>query len=217
MTKIVCISDTHNMHARVTVPECDILIHSGDFTLDGNRSEVYNFAGWMGAQPATHKIAIPGNHDFFCQKESKAAKQIFAHHSVQLLIDEHTMQGGFKIYGSPWQPWFYDWAFNFRQYDGTQATTCWAKIPSDTNILITHGPPKNILDRVAHKGINSSYNVGCEYLKERIDQLSDLKLHVFGHIHESYGMEGHNGIIYANASACNLQYTPDNPPHVINL
>jgi len=46
---------------------------------------------------------------------------------------------GIKIYGSPWQPSYHDWAFNLER--GEAIRKKWDLIPGDTDVLITHGPP----------------------------------------------------------------------------
>lgn len=55
-------------------------------------------------------------------------------------------------------------------------------IPPDVDILITHTPPLDTLD-VARCG----YSVGCPDLKARLPDLTQCRLHVFGHIHEDHG------------------------------
>ena len=113
------------------------------------------------------------------------------------------------IAGSPWTPIFFDWAFNLER--GTAIAERWAQIPSDTDVLITHGPPAGILDQV-----NESLAVGCGDLAWELERLT-LKLHIFGHIHESYGQQTLNDCRYINASTCTGQYKPLNPPIVVDI
>jgi Icc-related predicted phosphoesterase len=120
---------------------------------------------------------------------------------------------GLKIYGSPWQPRFFDWAFNLNR--GPEMAEKWKLIPDETNILITHGPPNGILDEVPRA--YGSENAGCEELRKRIQDLPDLKLHVFGHIHCGYGMHKEAGVTFINASNCDESYKPSQPPIVIDL
>lgn len=84
-----------------------------------------------------------------------------------------------KVYGAPWQPEFFNWGFNLPL--GPQLKEKWDMIPDDTDILITHGPPLTILDQVNHM------NVGCGDLLEAVQARVRPRLHVFGHIHETYG------------------------------
>ena len=116
---------------------------------------------------------------------------------------------GLRWYGSPWQPRFFDWAFNADR--GAPLRQIWAQIPSGTDVLLTHGPPHGILDTTVR-----GQSVGCEELTLAIQRVRP-KLHVFGHIHECYGQLVRDGTHYVNASSCNLQYLPIHPPIVVDL
>ena len=59
----------------------------------------------------------------------------------------------------------------------------WSRIPSDVEILMTHTPPFNIQDTTKR-----GKKAGCKYLEEKIQELSQLRLHIFGHIHEAHGV-----------------------------
>jgi Icc-related predicted phosphoesterase len=87
----------------------------------------------------------------------------------------------------------------------------WAKIPDQVDVLITHGPPANILDLTF-----LGQHVGCPQLLQRIKQIKP-RLHVFGHIHEGYGREEQDSTIFVNASTCNLRYKPSQPPIIVDL
>lgn len=220
ISKIVCISDTHNKHNQLTIPPCDLLLHAGDMTIRGLGSEYKKFITWYSQQPATHKIVIPGNHDYHVKENLHNATNKALKYGIHLLVDTAVEIEDLKIYGSPWQPWFHDWAWNFPQHDkidGTIAKDTWAKIPDDTNILITHGPPHMILDRVLRPQRGEDPHVGCKQLKLRIDQLKQLQLHVFGHIHEAFGMHEENQITFVNASQNTLWMQMKNRPVVLEL
>ena len=207
--KLVCISDTHGHHRSLTLPEGDVLLHAGDFHRDHNNTdEIEDFNEWLGSLDYTHKVIIAGNHDF-CLEWLPAYNQKKITNAVYLR-DSSVEIEGFKIYGSPWTPRFFDWAFN--QDRGQESAERWAKIPDDTDILITHGPPHGILDRVYNKGDH----LGCEELRKRVDDLT-LKLHVFGHIHAGYGDMFCEKTRYVNASACNERYSPTQEPIVVEL
>ena len=121
-----------------------------------------------------------------------------------------TVLGGYKIYGSPWQPEFYNWAFNLKR--GEECFKMWEKIPLDTDILITHGPPIGHGDKCI-----SGHNAGCVDLLARVvDHVKPL-FHVFGHIHEGYGATTNGTTTFVNASTCTLSYKPDNSPLVFDL
>jgi Icc-related predicted phosphoesterase len=207
---IVSISDTHNKHKKTTIPECDILIHSGDATGMGRSSEMQDFAKWFENQPAKHHVFVPGNHDFGFEKEEARFRGFFS--KTHVLIGESVEIEGLKIYGSPWTPWFHDWAFNFPQNDPRHPTSDaakhWQLIPEDTNILVTHGPPYGILDMTKR-----GERVGCMNLTDRIPALKDLILHQFGHIHEDAGVVD-RGVAYCNASFVDLYQQAKNPVNV---
>lgn len=207
MTKIVAISDTHMRHRDLEVPEGDILIHAGDFTRKGKLEDVIDFNDWLGKLPHPNKIVIAGNHDFCFQSQHDESKKNLS--NAIYLQDQSIELLGLKIYGSPWQPWFFDWAFNLKR--GQEIKAKWDLIPKGTDILITHGPPMGILDKTS-KG----KSVGCEELNRRILEIKP-KLHIFGHIHEAYGETLQNNISYINASNCDLSYKPSNQPIVFEI
>jgi len=201
------ISDTHGRHGSLVVPDGDLLIHAGDATGQGRASEVQAFDRWLGTLPHPHKVVIAGNHDFFFQ-DVPSARQTMK--NAVYLEDEEVQIGGLRIYGSPWQPEFFDWAFNLPR--GPELRTKWQAVPSGVDILVTHGPPFGILDTVER-----GERVGCEDLLDEIVNRIRPRLHVFGHIHESYGRVERHGATFVNASSCNLDYRPTNPPVVLDL
>lgn len=220
--KCVLISDSHSYHRQGygTLPECDLLIHAGDFSIRGERKVISDFADWLDEQPARHKIIIPGNHDL----KIDTWQDVFSREGMHLLISQSIDLEGHRIYGSPWTPWFHEWAWNFPQDDdGTAAREEWAKIPDDVTILITHGPPAGILD-MNREGTPC----GCPYLADRVKSLNDLRLHVFGHIHEGYGMKENlespeDNPVFANAAMIMVKdgshyfKGPYNPPIVLDI
>lgn len=214
--RIVCISDTHNCNEQISVPEGDILIHSGDATIKGTDQEVIKFLYWFSSLPHEYKVFIAGNHDWLFQTEARFARTLIAESKIIYLRDSSTTVDGLAIYGSPWQPRFYDWAFNLNR--GPEMAEKWAMIPEDTDILITHGPPHGILDEVENKFGGS--HEGCEELRKRVEHIAEggrLRLHVFGHIHSGYGVHEEFGVTFVNASVCDEEYQPTQLPIVINL
>ena len=116
------------------------------------------------------------------------------------------------IYGTPWQPEFCNWAFNLPRA-GKELEEKWNAIPKDTDILITHGPPQGHLD-ISGPPHNEG-NLGCELLRVKVDEIKP-PIHVFGHIHGSYGYKFHNGTHFINASVLNEQYDQVNEPMTID-
>lgn len=206
--RFVCISDTHNKLNRLVIPDGDVLIHAGDATGRGTVQELSRFNKEIGELPHPIKIFVPGNHDLGCEETPQIAKLIssnFTHY----LVDESVEIDGVKIYGSPYQPEFCNWAFNLPR--GEPLKRKWAQIPDDTNVLITHGPPYGILDQTP-----TGEKVGCHDLMNRIQELKELKMHHFGHIHHSYGIEQKGGVTFINTSICTEEYLPTNQPIVFD-
>lgn len=177
MPRIVAIADTHNRHAQLQLPGGDVLIHAGDMTGRGTPRELESVADWLRAQPHRHKVVIAGNHDFALQRQPAEARALF--HGLHLLEDAEVTVEGLRIWGSPWQPWFHDWAFNLRR--GPEIDAKWQLIPAGVDVLVTHGPPHGYGD-IVYRG----ERVGCEDLTRQLDRVKP-RLHLFGHIHEDKG------------------------------
>jgi len=217
--RIVCLSDTHNLHGRIAVPDGDVLVHAGDLTMRGTAEEIARFDSWLAAQPHREKIVVAGNHDFLFEREPERARQLLT--AGTYLCDSGLTVEGVRFWGSPWQPWFMDWAFNLPRGSALEAR--WRLIPEGTDVLVTHSPPHGILDEVARllsfeieAGHGPDAHVGCEELRKAVERLRP-RLHVFGHIHESYGRESRDGVAFVNASNCDRRYRPVNPPVVVDL
>lgn len=201
------IQGTINASGGVFLPcDIDLLIHAGDMSMMGTETEIEQFLKWYSSIRAKYKVLIAGNHDFLFEKQRMIAKDLLAKYpDIIYLETEEVVIEGIKIYGEPRQPWFHSWAFNVER--GEAIKRYWDAIPEDVNILVTHGPPKGILDMTM-----SGENVGCEDLLYRLPYLEQLKLVVFGHIHEHAGCELINGVYYVNASALNVRYQLQNRP-----
>lgn len=213
--RVVCISDTHNCNEQIVVPDGDLLIHSGDATVNGTVGEIVEFNRWFASLPHRRKIFVAGNHDWLFERNDVAARELLSE-NIEYLKDTSVEVDGLHLYGSPWQPRFFDWAFNLNR--GPEMAEKWRMIPDDVDVLITHGPPYGILDAVPRKwGIDQS---GCEELRKRVDVLTTtgkLKAHIFGHIHCGYGTEMVNGVRFVNASNCDEHYRPTQPPIVFDV
>lgn len=228
--RIVCISDTHELHNVLKpLPPGDLLIHSGDFTYDGEPRVIEKFMDWLSEKAKEYSlgaILVAGNHDLSLDPNlvdrsngllsvtssahDEAIALVNSKPNVTYLNDsgvtlEHpnTLEP-LHIWGSPIQPTFFDWAFNRAR--GKEISLHWAKIPENTNILITHGPPLYILDTVKP----NSMSLGCFDLALKVEQLPNLKLHVFGHIHGGYGLLKKRNTLFVNAATLNEAYSPVN-------
>ena len=194
------------------MPDGDILIHAGDATNRGQIEELTAFNDWFSSLPHRRKIFVAGNHDWLFEKRPKYAQSLLAENIIYLQDSEIEIEG-LKIYGSPWQPRFFDWAFNLNR--GAELAEKWKLIPNEIDVLITHGPPFGILDETPRGDL-----AGCEELRKRVGEIAQfgkLKLHVFGHIHFGYGETEKFGVRFVNASNCDEDYLPTNPPIVVDL
>lgn len=213
--RIVTISDTHALQYNMVqvIPAGDVVVHAGDIMNSGYKpDDISRFLDWFGDLPYSHKIFIAGNHDRLFENEPNEVSYLIEQKNALLadskkityLQDEEIVIDGVKFYGSPWQPEFCNWAFNLPR-NGVELKTVWNKIPTDTDVLITHTPAMGILD-CTHYG-NS--HVGCELLLSKVLEVQPL-LHVFGHIHEDYGVHTLGKTTFVNASVCTLRYSPIN-------
>jgi Icc-related predicted phosphoesterase len=197
--KLVILSDSHGFHPWLDMPEGDVLIHCGDWCKDyGSVKEMKAFADWIASLPYKRKIVIAGNHDFPAQDNDAQAKGNFRKRDIIYLKDSGVELDGVKFWGSPWQPEFCDMAFNLPR--GEALWDKWRRIPKDIDVLISHGPPQDILDNAVPPGaIFGDNHVGCDQLLRRVRQVKP-KLHCFGHVHSGRGIAEHDGTWFVNAS-----------------
>lgn len=201
--RIVCLSDTHG-NVELEVPPGDLLLYTGDHSKAGNRQELERSADWLRSLSHRHKVVLAGNHDFILQQSESFARELFA--PMIYLQDQEASVAGFRVYGSPWTPAFGGvWAFQ-----GRDLAPIWEKIPPGLDILLTHGPPANILDRAL-----SGAPAGCASLAAQVCAKRP-KLHVFGHIHEAFGVERRGETLYVNASNSSVGYLYPQPVHLLD-
>jgi len=224
--KITFISDTHTKHryCENDLPGGDLLIHAGDLMNSGyDEIDVYEFLDWFENQLNKYEavVFIAGNHDRYFENHPQKIKEILSEYPNVIYLQDNWVTVGdsdphdpnvktAKIYGSPWQPAFYDWAFNLPR-NGEDLREKWFWIPNDTDILITHGPPWGHCDVTPYGNLN----VGCELLRVRVDELKP-KIHVFGHVHSGYGYKFHEGTHFINAAVLNERYNYENKPITID-
>nr|MBD5376315.1 serine/threonine protein phosphatase [Bacteroides sp.] len=192
--KILHLSDTHGCHRRLgDLPEADVVVHSGDFTMNGSEAEAIDFMNWLCDLPYAHKIFICGNHD-----ECLYGANIDGLDSeVHYLCNSGVEIDGVKFYGVPM---FMGDCITDRQ------SRNYGRIPGDTDVLITHSPAYGILD------FDDGINYGSGELLARLSALN-LKAHLFGHIHAQHGVMEHNGILFSNGAIINADYTNLNSPN----
>lgn len=208
--RVVAISDTHNKHNKLSLPDGEMIIHCGDVSGQGRTDEVFSFLNWFEKLDYQYKLFIAGNHDFFFEKKLKEEKQaVLKDRGIIYLENEAIEIGGLKFYGSPVSPWFFNWAFNVHRGDAIKEY--WDKIPNDTDVLITHGPPMGILDANEY-----GEKCGCFDLLQAVTEIKPF-FHIFGHIHEGYGRKVINGTEFINASVLDEQYRLKNEPMVFDI
>ncbi|KAF7548610.1 hypothetical protein G7Z17_g6939 [Cylindrodendrum hubeiense] len=184
---------------REPLAEADVVLHCGDLTKRSRVSEYRDTFNMLRAIRSPLKLVIAGNHDFalhesYFYREWNGSKETVDKvqniikaaeaDGVQYLTEGvHTFTLGngarLKIFASPYTPSYGGWAF---QYDNGHDF----KIPSDTDIAMTHGPPRGILDIAGMSG--SGIKAGCPDLLEAIYRAKP-KIHCFGHIHEAWGSQ----------------------------
>lgn len=202
-------ADTHLQH-KFKVPDGDILLHAGDGMNYGTIPELNRFAGWMRSLPHRYKILIAGNHDWPFQRDGLYCRGVMADAGVVYLQDEQAVIEGLRIYGSPWQPEFCGWAFNLPR-GGYRLKQKWDNIPDRLDFLITHGPPAqhcSLTDR--------GEDVGCGLLLTAVEKKRP-KHHLFGHIHNGYGISQNKFTNFYNVSVCDEAYQPVHPVTVIDV
>lgn len=202
--KIVGISDTHGQHNSLKrMPKADMLLFAGDVLLNRDDNG-HNFVEWLNSLPIKHKVGVFGNHDF----NYRAAIEYSKHFKdIHFLMNEAIEIEGMKIFGSPYSLPFGNWAFMKPDH---VLYNFYKQIPDNVNILITHCAPFGILDMA----INGDMT-GSRSLIDRTRELKSLKLSLFGHIHEEYGILQKNNITFVNASVLDERYRLKNRPIVI--
>lgn len=209
--KIICVADLHENLPEI--PECDLLLIAGDITyafhgdmLSQRQFLDKKFRKWLERVPAKHVVGIAGNHDQVFQKNLHPKNLPWTYLQDSYLLTE----GGIRIYGTPWQPWFYDWAFNAYE---PQLDMKWEHIPENIDIILVHGPPYGYGDKT---GDPAQPGVGSKALLKHVERVKP-KLVVCGHIHSGYGMYRLNE--YTDVVNCALvdnSYQPVNKPVEIN-
>jgi len=204
--KIACVSDTHSLQNKIKIPECDLLISSGDLiNYNDGEKEMKSFSNWFESIKCNNKIIVPGNHDKYLEKNKSKFKQFFpTSHYLEynsLELKEHNI----LIYGAPCtlrRNLFY--FGNAYSLPGDQMKKEWEKIPENTDILITHVPPYDVLD-ITYK----NKHVGSKILRNEICNRIQPKIHIFGHNHDShvFFVEGEfkngNKCLFINACVLN--------------
>ncbi len=194
--RIVALADTHTYHTDLDGfgqpwPAAEVLIHAGDMLQTGSVQELRAFAAWFALLPYRHKIVVAGNHDRCFETHPAQARAILGT-EVHYLQDQGVTLEGVHFWGSPWQPRYHKGAFNLDP--GPALANQWARIPPQTDVLITHTPPYGTGDLAAPQN-----HCGCKELAEALRHTRP-PLHVFGHIHQNGGVWAKQGALLANVT-----------------
>jgi predicted phosphodiesterase len=195
--KVCLISDTHQQHESLVIPQADLLIHCGDFTNRGTQAEFLSFNQWLGSlTQVTTKVVIAGNHDGVqgFQDNYWMGRSLLSN-AKHVLNDSGCEVMGLKLWGSPWTPEYGGWSFG---YGPREAEVRWSQIPVGLDFLITHGPPWGVQDQTYDQGSLHLVNIGCKHLLHEV-QAKAPRYHVFGHNHDP-GTKVIGGITFVNAS-----------------
>ena len=217
--KIVIISDSHNLHRKLKLPEADMIIHCGDFSSRGRPLEVFDFLDWYAKLPYKHKVLVCGNHEVGLDRrisKNHSLRDAFEEecelNNIYLLNESCITIQGYNIFGSPWTPEFCKWAF---MYDRKFGKYKWEGIPqpNTVDIIVNHGQPYSILDPDLY-----GRSVGCKDYYNKIKAMSNLKLVCGGHLHSGFGQKTEDGVLFVNASCCTDEYKLRKTPfHLIEL
>jgi Icc-related predicted phosphoesterase len=207
MMNVLAISDLHGYLPEI--PECDLLLLGGDYcptrNLDQERRFILgDFKDWLKAQKARYIVGIAGNHDFIFQEDPNISKEL----PWIYLQDSGVELEGIKIYGTPWTPKFFSWAFMGHEH---KLRDKFKTIPKGLDILLSHGPAYRHLDKT-----QDGTHAGAFALWEKVNEVKPDS-HVFGHIHEARGILDSENTRFYNVTHVTLHYEPKHGPVNIPL
>ncbi|KAL4903386.1 Metallo-dependent phosphatase-like protein [Aspergillus multicolor] len=194
-TRFLVISDTHgdSVPSEYSKYEADVAIHCGDLTDGAKIDEFKSVITLLQNINASLKLVIAGNHDFtmdipiFRQKVAEVRPPLDPE-LVKREYDEGTHAfslangASLKAYASPYTPSFGgDWGFGNWGFQYPPTTGHNFDVPNDVDIVITHGPPKGIMDTTG-----TGIRAGCPSLFEAVARARP-RMHCFGHVHLGWG------------------------------
>jgi Icc-related predicted phosphoesterase len=206
--KIACLSDTHELHRSVDMPSCDLLIHAGDWTFfSRSRTQIKDFNEWLGEQYAPlGRVLCPGNHEQYLVRDPRL-RSLTPNGTV--LMNGKLSIKGLKLWASPVTSLS---SSAFAIPEAKDRARLYSQIPSDTDILITHGPPYGILDCSP----GDSKHSGCRELLKAVVRIKP-KIHVFGHVHAGYGIHQTPDTTFVNAALLGPDGDIANHPILLSL
>ena len=207
MKRIVACSDTHGKHRDLQIPEGDIFIFAGDFEIR-TITELVEMKEWLTGLPHKDVVFIYGNHDFTEELSAEKTREFFGN-KITYLQNSSAFVQGFKIWGSPYCPYFNNWAW---MQPDNMLKEMWDVIPLETEIIITHSMPYGILDGVLPR----MQSVGSLTLRDAIKRVHPY-IQIGGHLHESYGQYTDGKTDYYNVAVMDEQYKIVNPCTIIDV
>jgi hypothetical protein len=211
---------TSDLHGHLPdVPPCDVLLVAGDvcpihdhtleFQADWLR---HDFCDWLRGVPARHKLFTAGNHDYVFALQPGLLEGI--RWPGTYLFDSGAVCDGVRFWGSPWATFLHGWPFTAPE---DKLLDYWELIPPDTQVLMVHGPPHGVGDIIIGNLSGDVLHVGSKTLIDTIDRLPELRLVVFGHIHECAGVYERGTLTLVNAAVMDENYLPVNPVRVVEM
>jgi len=207
LMRIWFLSDTHGRHRELEIPQADLVIYCGDESNHSdpvmNEPEARDFLDWYSELSISTRIFVPGNHSTAIEQGLIRRSD---YPSIQFLVHEGIVCNGIRIFGSPYTPDFCDWAYMKARSD---LDMVWQTIPDDVDILITHGPPKGILDVTSDMYTGNPIHVGSGSLMRHVRTRIRPTLHAYGHIHDEPGISNYGSVTrsltrFLNCSCCDL-------------
>lgn len=239
--RIVALSDTHNQHRKVQVPDGDIVIHAGDACINGTPEELQDFLRWFAMLPHRHRILIGGNHDSALTDpgwreaalpgwptwtSQRGGFLYLEGETARVYVGERLL----RIHGAPWRPRPDDWPPGEPMRPGKRSSAFgvresligqfWDTIPEGLDILVTHVPAYGMLDEIEETPMSAALRIGCTALASKLARMQHPpKAHIFGHVHDPGGCSAitPTGMLAYNVAICDANYAPTHQPQVIDL
>ena len=214
------ISDTHTRHPDLSIPPADAVIHIGDEANrrdpERNLPQAESFFGWFSDLPIARKIFVPGNHSAAVEAGLICRE---SYPDVTFLIHESTTYGAWRIFGSPYTPRFGEWSYMRKRSDLDEI---WKTIPGHTDWLLTHTPPRGVMDLTTNNDGPGLVQVGCTALWRHVHDRIRPRLHAFGHLHDekhiqNYGRFSKGRTHYLNAAICDRYARPKHQGWLVSL
>lgn len=202
---IVLISDTHEAHRELDLPAADILIHCGDWTFfSRSLSSIVDFNEWLGELPHSHKVCVPGNHEIYLENPAKQSLLT----NATLLVNRGVEIEGLRIWGTSITAGGPAFGVPLAE----ERRRIYAKIPDDTDVLVSHGPPLGILDRSP----GSRFHAGDQELLGAVTRVKP-RIHAFGHIHGASGLFSTQETVFANSALLRPDGDVGNEPIMLRV